>query len=147
MGNLPTARVNRIARVFVYTSVDYTDSIAIRTLPVEGIYRKRSISCYSYPSQPKLLLRVSHYTSPTFIVAHTMICFSPEDYPYIPITEPRFTASIANYPTLCTNYAHAKAIRDPNFRNLAIDGTVWYFLRRFTSAVCGRPALKVLSII
>jgi len=44
--------------------------------------------------------------------------------------------------------AYARAIRDLNFRNrFAERHGISYFLRRYTSAVYGKPAWKVLNII
>ena len=36
MGDLPAASVNRTARAFVYTGVDYAGPIAVRTTPCRG---------------------------------------------------------------------------------------------------------------
>ena len=46
MDDFPAARVNRTARAFVHTGVDYADPIIVQTRA--KVNRKRPISLYSY---------------------------------------------------------------------------------------------------
>jgi len=54
MSDLPAVRINRTARTYIHTGVNYAGPIAIRTAPGRDQVDTKSISCYSYASRPRL---------------------------------------------------------------------------------------------
>jgi len=142
--HLPAARVNRIARAFVHIVLITQIRSLSERLPIEGINRKRPIALFICLTTKALYLKlVSDYTSPTFIAAYQWFVSRRGPMHSDNGMRPTFYGADREL-----SNAHAKAIR--NFRNRFADGTAWHFLpplHHRTSAVCGRPVLKVLSII
>ncbi|XP_018338771.1 PREDICTED: uncharacterized protein LOC108746473 [Trachymyrmex septentrionalis] len=122
MGDLPAARINRTARAFVYTGVDYAGPIAVHTTPSQGNKSQKAyIALFVCLTTKALHLElISDYTSTTFIVAYQRLILrrglSTSMYSDNGTTFHGADRELSN--------AHAKAIRNPNFRNrLTIDGT------------------------
>ena len=89
MGDLPAVRVNRTARAFVHTGIDYAGLIAIRT--PEGINRKRPHFRMPHDQSPTLRARQRLY----LYLYRSNDLFLAEDYVFRSMY---FTAPIANYP-------------------------------------------------
>jgi len=108
MGDLPAARVNRTARAFIHTSVDY----AVRTAPSRG-HKSHNIALFIYLTIKALHLEfVSDYFCSTFIAAYQRFV-SCRGLPQS-ISDNETTFHGANREL---SDAHARAIWDPNFRN------------------------------
>ncbi|XP_029170129.1 uncharacterized protein LOC114939860 [Nylanderia fulva] len=127
MGDLPEARVNRAARAFIHTGVDYAGPITVRTAPGRGHKSQKAyIALFICLTTKAMHLElVSDYSSPTFIAAYQRFV-SRRGLPQSMYSDNGTTFHGANREL---SEAHAKAIRDPSFRNrLASDGTAWQFL-------------------
>jgi len=71
IGDLPAARVNRIARAFVHTGIDYAGPIAVRTTPGRGYKSQKAyIALFVCLTIKALCLELVNCTSPTFIAAY-----------------------------------------------------------------------------
>jgi len=133
MGDLLATRVNRIARAFIHTGMDYADPIAVRTAPGQ-IYA----SCVMLHDQG-FTLRARDYSSSIFIAAHQRFV-SCRGLPQSMYSDNGIMFYGGNREL---SDAHTRAIRDPNFRNrLTTSGTAWHFLSLSsrTSTVNGKPA-------
>ena len=125
-GDLPAARVNRTASAFIHTGLDYADPITIQTTAGrEYKSQKAYIALFiCFTTKALHLELVSDYTSP--IVAEYQRFISHRGLPTSMYSDNETTFHGADSKL---SKAHAKAIRDPNFRNqLTIDGTAWHFL-------------------
>jgi len=122
MGDLSAARVTRTVRAFIHTGVDYADPIAVQIARSRGY--KAYIALFICLTTKVLHLElVSDYSFATFIAAYQRFV---SRLPQSIYSDNGTTFHGANREL---SDAHAKAIRDPNFRNrLAISGTVWHFL-------------------
>ena len=112
MSNLPAARVNRTARAFVHTGVDYS---AVRTTPDRGHKSQKAYFALfvCFTTKALHLELVSDCTSPTFIAA----------YQWFVSHRGLLTSMYSDNGTTFhdtdreLSNAHAKAICNPNFRN------------------------------
>jgi len=127
MSDLPAGEST--TRAFIHTGVDYADPIAAWTAPDRGHKsHKTYIALFIYLTTKALHLElVSDYSSATFITAYQ--CFvSRRGLPQSMYSDNGTTFHGANREL---SDAHAKAIRDPNFRNrftTEFSGIVWHFL-------------------
>jgi len=139
MDNLPAVRVNRTARAFIHTGVDYAGPIAVWTVPGRGHKSHKAYivlfvcltSSWAIILLPPLLPRIN-------------TLYPVGDYlsPCILTTESRFTP-IENCP-MCMRW------QSEFLQSIGCQRNGMAFLsllRRRTSAVSGRPIWKALSVI
>ncbi|XP_024881085.1 uncharacterized protein LOC112460568 [Temnothorax curvispinosus] len=127
MGDLPDARVNRVAKAFAHTGVDYAGPIATRTAPGRGHQSKKSYVALFVCLTTKTvhLELVSDYSSSAFVAAYQRFV-SRRGLPHSMYSDNGTTFQGADREL---SAAYAKAIRDPNFINLlATDQTAWHFV-------------------
>ncbi|XP_018392969.1 PREDICTED: uncharacterized protein LOC108772023, partial [Cyphomyrmex costatus] len=125
MGDLPAERVNRAARAFAHTGVDYAGPINVRVKSGRGHRSQKAyIALFVCLTTKALHVElVSDYTSSAFIAAYQRFV-SRRGQPNSMYSDNGTTFHGANRELFD---AHARAIRDPNFRNhLATDKTEWH---------------------
>ncbi|XP_077280835.1 uncharacterized protein LOC143907757 [Temnothorax americanus] len=127
MGDLPDARVNRAAKAFAHTGVDYAGPIATRTASGRGHQSKKSYVALFVCLTTKAvhLELVSDYSSFAFLAAYQRFV-SRRGLPHSMYSDNGTTFQGADREL---SAAYAKAIRDPNVINLlATDQTAWHFV-------------------
>ncbi|XP_029163298.1 uncharacterized protein LOC114934751 [Nylanderia fulva] len=127
MGDLPSARVNRAARPFSHTGVDYAGPILLRSAPGRGHKsHKAYIALFVCLTTKTIHLEiVTDYTSATFIAAYHRFV-SRRDLPQRMYCDNGTTFQGADRELAD---AHRRALCDPNFiEATACEKTSWHFL-------------------
>ncbi|XP_029171730.1 uncharacterized protein LOC114941055 [Nylanderia fulva] len=127
MGDLPSVRVNRAARPFSHTGVDYAGPILLRSTPGRGHKsHKAYIALFVCLSTKAIHLEVvTDYTSATFIAAYHRFV-SRRGLPQGMYCDNGTTFQGADRELAD---AHRRALRDPNFiEATACEKTSWHFL-------------------
>ncbi|KYN34998.1 hypothetical protein ALC56_10673 [Trachymyrmex septentrionalis] len=124
MDDLPTARVNRTARAFVHTGVDYAGPIAVILTPGRGHKSQKVYIALFVCLTTKVLHLELVNVSTTFIATYQrFVCHRG-----LPTSMYSDNGTTFHGADRELSNAHAKTIRDTNFRNqLTIDGTAWHF--------------------
>jgi len=140
MGDLPAARANH-SLAPLSTGVDYIGSIAVRTTLGRGHKSQKTYIALFVCLTTLHLELINDYL---FFINDLFF----EDYwcPCILITELCFMVSRSRIVQCICEMQFAILTSETDSLQMELRG-IFYFLRHRTSAIYGRPALKVLSII